>query len=246
MKLNRITIIGILLLLSLSFMVASVNAEATTIDIIVIGEDDVTGYINGTAVNGSVYYYIDGIEVKGEFGDVWSSISSARRLAKDAYSFAGMAYAYAGNAYQLAKNTNDTVVELTFIVENNTHFIYLLRDELVAFENDYLVFKKDTNKSFNTVEYKINQNSGLIKVIENDVNGLEVKDKQLEQNMHLLLIPIFGVLACFGMVIWVFHKQKIYIDNHDKKLEKYIDVQLFLDRQIKVEVKKDGNRRTIR
>ena len=234
MKTNKLIIIGLVLLTL--FIIPQVSAEDTTIDIIVIGDDDVTGYINGTAINGSVYYYIDGIEVKGEFGDVWHSISSTRGLAKDAHSFAGMAYSYADNAYQLAKNTNNTVVELTFIVENNTYRIFMLRDELIAFEDDYLIFKEDTNKSFNTVEYKINQNSGLIKVIENDIEHLETKDKQLEQNMYLLLIPIFAFLACFGVVIWVFHVQKKYIDRHDKKLEKYIDMQLFLDKQIKVEV----------
>lgn len=233
-----------ILFISMLLLISCISAKGeTTVDIVIIGEEDVTGYINGTATNGSVYYYIDGIEVKGEFGDVWNSISSAHSLARDAHSFAGQAYSYAGSAYQLAKNTNDTVVELIFIVENNTYKIFMLHDELVAFEDDYIIFKKDINKSFNTVEYKISQNSGLIRVIENDIEHLETRDKELEQNMYLLLIPIFGFLVCFGMVIWVFRKQKTYIDNRSKKLEKYIDMQLFLDKQIKREVGKNGNKR---
>jgi len=178
------------------------TVEDTTIDIIVISEGNVTGYINCTAINGSVSYYIDGIEVKGEFDKVWSSISGVRKTAQRARSLAGSAYRYADN------NHND-IVELSIISENNTNKIYILRDELVSFENEYIVFKNNTNTTFTQITYKI-------KNLREDVTSLQEADKELEKNIRMLWISIMGLLVCFGLMIWVGSKR-------NKKLEKKID-----------------------
>ena len=225
MKQNRTIVFSLLTLCSL-MLAMQVNAEITTIDIIVIGDDGVTGYINGTAINGSVNYYIDGIEVKGEFDDVWASISRVRGMAQDAYSFAG-------NAYLYAENNHNAIVELTLTSENNTNKIYMLRDELVAFENDYLVFKNDTNTTFSLMEYEMMQNSMGIHDLNDELSALRERHNTLELGFYLILISLFGLLVCFGMVIWIFRKQKRYINSHYKKLEKYIDVQVFLEKQLK-------------
>ena len=247
MKRSKLIIAGLALLFL--FAIPQVIAENnTTIDIIVIGgndvtgyinstacDGDVTGYINGTAINGSVSYYIDGVEVKGEFDDVWASISRVRGMAQDAYSFAG-------NAYLYAENNHNTIVELSLTVGNNTNKIYMLRDELVAFENDYIIFKSDTNINISYMKYDITENAVGIHDLNMGLSNLREKHNTLEFEFHLMFIPVFGFLVCFGVIIWVFHKQKHYIDHRYKKLEKYIDKQLILEKQFKVEEKNERKR----
>jgi len=203
MRKEILVILGfVVLVLALPQIKAEDTTEDTTVDIIVIGEGNVTGYINCTSVNGSVSYYIDGIEVKGEFDKVWSSISRVRKTAQRAHSLAGSAYRY-------ADNNHDDIVELLIISENNTNKIYILRDELVSFENEYIVFKNNTNTTFTQITYRI-------KNLREDVTSLQEADKELEKNIHMLWISIMGLLVCFGLMIWVGSKR-------NKKLEKKID-----------------------
>jgi preprotein translocase subunit SecG len=211
----------------LSMIVVTVQADKTTIDIVVISEDDITGYINATSVNGSVSYFIEGVEVKGEFSSVWNHISSN-------YGLAEKNYIYADKAYVLAKNTNDTVIALSFVVENNTHKIYMLRDELVAFQNHYIDFRNYTIYTIELLEHDISSNEENISELYEWFSDLqddyyELYDKHmrlqdfcdtLQFHIYLLLIPIFGFIICFFMVIFVFRKQHKWINNKfNKKFE---------------------------
>jgi len=187
MKKISLILLGFIILM---FIVPHIKAEDTTVDIIVIGEGNVTGYINCTSINGSVSYYIDGREVRGEFDKVWNSISKVRKTAQRARSLAGSAYRY-------ADNNHDDIIELSMISENNTDKIYILHDELVAFENDYIVFKNNTNTTFTQIIYKINS-------LEGDVANLQEKYNTLEQRFYISCVLL---MVCFVLLLWVIYKQ---------------------------------------
>jgi len=216
------------------------NVDDTYIDIVLISENNVTGFINGTSVNGSVYYYIDGIEVKGEFNNIWDTIMSTRKIAVDARSSAGNAYFYADSAFRLARDTNNTVVSLSYIVDNNTYKIFMLRDELVSFENDYIIFKDDTMNYIALFEHNIGENKKQINSLSTDLSLLQSRYEELKIIVFSIIGILFLFIFCFFVLIWIFNKQKKYIDNRDKKILLYIDKQLFLSKQIyEMEEKKD-------
>jgi len=174
MKRNRTTI-AILMLFFSTMLVTPAYAEDTTITVVIASDGNIIGYINGTAINGSVFYYIDGIEVIGEFADLWTKISDVEDSAHSAYNFAN-------SAYFLAWNTNNTLMLVKADVENNIAKIYLLRDELIAFEDDYLVFKNAANKN---------------------ITGLQIEDVILKNEINLLNSKLQGTRDTISKIIFI-------------------------------------------
>ena len=207
-------IVTIMLLFS-SVLITQVYAdEGTTVNVTVVSNENITGYLNSTSINGSVYYYIDGIEVSSEFENIWSKIGRAQRSANNAYGFAGLAYGF-------ATNNNNAILVLTSDLENNSVKIYMIRDELIAFEDDYINFKNETTA--NIMELKI-QNTQLKEA--NDLLSSEVDI--LEETLYNLKMyaiwfaVIVGVLLSYLLFRRVMGSRKI---RFRFKKEKIVEVK---------------------
>lgn len=147
---KKIIALFAVLLLTLTFS-QNIQAEDTEhdtkININLITSENLTAYINGTA-DGNVQYYIDGIEVTEEFVALWaqlrklnSRISSVRSSANKAWNYADQIYTYC---------------------DDNNQKIYILRDEIIAFQYDYIIFKNETNNTIGNHNRGLNQHAGLI------------------------------------------------------------------------------------
>ena len=139
--------------------------DDTQINVIVLSESDVysmfnltsggdlNAYLNGVA-SGDINYWIDGIEVSGEFINIWASIDNLYDNVDSAQKSAGLAFLYAtDNSQRLRDHSqelqmhNDTL-NFQYGVINETYTnLYLLRDEVVAFEGHYVSFENKTNNT---------------------------------------------------------------------------------------------------
>ena len=218
MRMSRIGIVFIVLMLSLSLPVMHVSAEGDTeITVVVVGDGNVTGYINGTANNGSVYYYIDGIEVSGEFADVWDAIISAKEKASDAHDLASSAYCLANTAWVIAKDNEGRIAAIETNLSNLEVMIWMLRDEVIAFEEDYIVFKNGTRANFTMVNSRIDTANDRIDDLYLLLNE---KEEQLYQYAHIQTVMIAGLVVVSACLVWQ-HINKERIIGKIKPLKEY-------------------------
>jgi len=193
---KNIALIITLLLITIGFaMSAQATDSDTTITINVVTDENVTASFNTTA-NGTVNYWIDGIEVIGEFSELWSKMGTVE-------DFAHSAYNYANTAYFLAWNTNNTLMVVKADVENNTAKIYMLRDEIIAFENDYFIFKN------NTLVFKNETNSNISSLQEN-MTFLKDRVVILEGNLNFAGTVLTGMGGMSLVAIGLFMINRRY------------------------------------
>jgi len=190
-KIKSIGIIALIAVFSLiAFIPITTLAADSSVDIVLITEGNLTATINGSA-GGDVSYWIDGIEVKGEFEDIWyaldefndtwdalnslsSSIASTNDLASDAYGFAGMAYSYAsnndkaiyGNSWMIDNHSKVIIIHNNSINDIYSK-LYTLRDSVFAFEEDYIAFKNETNTTLTNQSEEIDN----LKTQLSEMNG---------------------------------------------------------------------------
>lgn len=211
MRMNRIGIIFIVLMLALSLPVMHVSAEGDMeITVVVVGDGNVTGYINGTANNGSVYYYIDGIEVSGEFDDIWDAIQDAEGAARQAHLLGS-------TAWVLAKDNEGRIVAIETNLSNLEEMIWMLRDEVIAFEEDYIVFKNGTRANFTMVNSRIDTANDRIDDLYLLLNE---KEEQLYQYAHMQTVMIAGLVIVSACLVWQ-HINKERIIGKIKPLKEY-------------------------
>jgi hypothetical protein len=130
--------------------------------VVVVTDGNVNASFDATA-GGDVNYWIDGIEVKGEFNNIWEAIDSVKEEAEGASKTAMVAYLYANDNFQrllivkddvsvlnesLADNASkiqqneDDILYVYYRTESNNNSIVTLFTEMGAFEQEYLAFKQ--------------------------------------------------------------------------------------------------------
>ena len=204
-------IVTIMLLFS-SVLITQVCAdEGTTVDVTIVSNENITGYINSTSINGSVYYYIDGIEVSSEFESIWSKIGRAQRSADNAYGFAGLAYGF-------ATNNNNAIIVLTSDLENNSIKIYMIRDELIAFEDEYINFKNETTANITGLKIQNTQLKEANDLLSSEVDVLEETLHNLKMYATWFAV-IVGVLLSYLLFIRIMGSRKIGFKFIKKKIK---------------------------
>jgi len=181
MKKKIVMIISLLLIPAAFGMTAQADgSEETTVDVYVVTDGDLTAYLDGEA-GGNIYYYIDGIEVKGEFSNIYdllsilkSDISENSKIASQAVGMAEAALLHADDNQMGIESNDDELENHTFTLAlhydaiNDTYNkLYILRDEVVAFESRYFDFENETNSTLNAQENQI----GLLQAKLDDLNG---------------------------------------------------------------------------
>jgi len=79
---KNLTILMVFILVSLSFTITAKAAQndETKVEVYVITDKNLTAYFNGSSTDGSVNYYIDGLEVLTEFENINTLIEQIQLL----------------------------------------------------------------------------------------------------------------------------------------------------------------------
>lgn len=185
-KMKNIAIIVVTLtLMSLAFtMSAQANGDTTQtngdtiITINVVSDGNVTASFNATA-SGTVTYWLDGIEVFGEFTNLWNAITGTGNEINEIKNGISSNHLLATGAYVLALQNEDELNEhgQTLLIHydaiNETYSkLYILRDEVVAFEAHYLDFENETNSTLGVYGENIVFHEGEINTLRAEVKNL--------------------------------------------------------------------------
>lgn len=206
-KMKNIAIIVVTLtLISLAFtMSAQANGDTTQtngdtiITINVVTDGNVIASFDTTA-SGTVTYWLDGIEVLGEFTNLWEAIvgtgngikeldegmHSNYLLVSQAYTDIGKLkdgvhsnFLLASQAHLFALQNEEELNEhgQTLLIHydaiNDTYTkLYVLRDEVVAFEAHYLDFENETNSTLGIYGEDIAFHEGEINTLRAEVKNL--------------------------------------------------------------------------
>ncbi len=183
MKITKIIII-LLLLTSTIFTIAvnaEENGEGTKVEVYVLTDENLTAFFNGTSTNGSVNYFIDGIEVQNEFLSIWNILSKLSNKISNNRGLANLAYSIADNAFGHANQNEERIGQNRNMLSNHSYTLafhydaindtynklYLLKDEVISFENHYLAFENKTNNTLNSQKNQITS----LKAEIDDLNG---------------------------------------------------------------------------
>jgi len=159
-------------------------------DFITIGDDDVIGQIQDDLENLGI--------------ELYSEIYSLNKKVDDAQDTADFAKAQSHNAY-LKTNSNQALIDenaKTLVVQydqltDTIDKLWVLRDEVVAFEAHYLNFTTNTNSKLNSHFESIELNQEELNMHNNDINTLYKKYNHLKGNWDLLLFVLFLIGAGF-------------------------------------------------
>ena len=143
--------VSLLFIVGVSFFPVYGSAETTYTDITIVSDQNVTANVTAVA-NGTAVVYVDGVPIKTEISKIWKQLKS---INGKAYS----AWRIGNDAWLLALNNNESIMFLYDKVDNNTMKIYLLHDELLGFENEYLSFKNSSKTSFENLNSSVNANA---------------------------------------------------------------------------------------
>jgi len=208
---NRSRLVGLIIVCSLLSLglYAPVNAEGndTVLKVVIFTDGNVTGYFNATA-GGDVNYWIEDIEVKtefeniwkalGEFVSVWNALSDIEDDVHNAQKTASVAMATA----------NDNLLK---ILENNESItdiydkLMVLLDELLGFEQEYLLFKDSMLIFQNNTNDNISDINDLCELLKQRVTDLENQVNSIKNDLDKVEAGIlfsgklaigFLILAC--------------------------------------------------
>jgi len=193
---KTVKIIGIITATVLVSLVSTVSVQATSGDsttkVYVVTNENLTAYFDGVA-GGDINYWIDGIEVKGEFetlrnaldefSDVWialndfkSDLEETNDTANDAYSYADQTYNYTQDNAKKLEEHNQTLI-LYYNIINNTI------NELIAFEKAYFDFKNETHLNFTSVKDTLDDHEQRTCILEGRVDRLESSVDELKATL---------------------------------------------------------------
>ena len=193
-----IGIISLLCMILLAMSVKGVHAETADAEMQV--DVHATGNVNASFdadAGGDVNYWIDGIEVKGEFVNLWDALSTLdsdiytvinslntkinenNGLAADAFNYADQAFSYASDNDVKINNNNKSINDLLLKT-------LIILDELVRFEENYTVFKEETHLNFTDVKDTLNDHETRITDLELRVSDLESDVDDLQAAMDSL------------------------------------------------------------
>lgn len=189
-------------------LILSTTATATTSSITIISDQDITANITAIA-NGTAIVYVDGVPIKTEINEIWKQLKSVNGKACSAWRIGN-------DAWLLAYNNNKSIMLLRSKVDNNTMKIYLLRDELIGFENEYLKFKNSSMTFFENLNGSVKANTDNISELRNELN----RTKQIFIDKILFLTSVLVVLtiAWFALIAVVVYK--LYSKKPEKPKEK--------------------------
>ena len=173
-------------------LAALAQAEgATYTDIVIVSDQDIIANITANA-NDTAIIYIDGIPIESMIEDLQKQIDSVNSLAVSTWQLSN-------DAWLLALRNNQSLMVLRDNVNNNTMKLYILRGELISFENEYLNFKNESLILFETLNSNVDTNTANILKLQNDLD--EAKGKiNILSGMLAATTSAFAVLLVLSFV----------------------------------------------
>ena len=173
-------------------LAALAQAEgATYTDIVIVSDQDIIANITANA-NDTAIIYIDGIPIESMIEDLQKQIDSVNSLAVSTWQLSN-------DAWLLALRNNQSLMVLRDNVNNNTMKLYILRGELISFENEYLDFKNESLIFFEKLNGNVDTNTANILKLQNDLD--EAKGKiNILSGMLGASISAFAVLLVLSFV----------------------------------------------
>jgi len=225
---KKLTILVVFALTFLSFTITTkaVADDETRVEVYAITDENLTAYFNGTSTDGSVNYYIEGIEVLTEFQHINNLILSLQSLEQqntNALS-ADMQIIYDDLIDELS-NLRDVLIDeintvsgnvlsnLALIQQNNksienvkddllvlNNHLYMLEDELVSFEEVYLENISRINTMLDQINEKLSLHESLIQKNQQNISKLQQKYDDLTSN--LANVGGVGLFFIVGLIIF--------------------------------------------
>jgi len=181
--------VSLLFIVGVSFFPVYGSAETTYTDITIVSDQNVTANVTAVA-NGTAVVYVDGIAVKEEIGRLWKSLQSVDGRAHSAWRIGN-------DAWLLALRNNQSVVLLQGKVENNTVRLFVLRDELVGFESEYLSFKNSSTTMFQHLNGSVEANANKFTNLNETVSMLSMRLDFVSKIVVVLLVTWFVTVVGF-------------------------------------------------
>jgi len=171
---------------------ALAQAEGTTYtDIVIVSDQDIIANVTANA-NDTAIIYIGGIPIESKIKDLQKQINSVNSLAVSTWQLSN-------DAWLLALRNNQSLMVLRDNVDNNTMKLYILRGELISFENEYLNFKNESLTLFETLNGNVDTNTANILKLQNDLD--EAKGKiNILSGMFAASTSTFAVLLVLSFV----------------------------------------------
>lgn len=178
-------------LLVFGFTALAQAEETTYTDIVIISNQNIIANITANA-NDTAIIYIDGIPVESKIKNLQKQIDSVNSLAVSTWQLSN-------DAWLLALRNNQSLMVLRDNVNNNTMKLYILRGELISFENEYLDFKNESLMLFEKLNGNVDTNTANILKLQNDLD--EAKGKiNILSGMLGASISAFAVLLVLSFV----------------------------------------------
>ncbi len=239
---KKLTILVVFALTFLSFTITTkaVADDGTKVEVYAITDENLTAYFNGTSTDGSVNYYIEGIEVLTEFQHINNLITALELLEKHNTNVlsADMQGVYDELILELS-NLRDALLDqinivsgnvlsnLALIQQNNksienvkdnllvlNNHLYMLKDELISFEEVYLENISRINTMLDQINEKLSLHKSLIQENQQNISELQQKYDDLTSN----IANVGGVGSLILLSIGL-----LYIINKKHPLSKILD-----------------------
>ena len=189
---DRLRVVFVIIPLLVFGFTALAQAEETTYtDIVIVSNQNIIANITANA-NDTAIIYIDGIPVESKIKNLQKQIDSVNSLAVSTWQLSN-------DAWLLALRNNQSLMVLRDNVNNNTMKLYILRGELISFENEYLDFKNESLMLFEKLNGNVDTNTANILKLQNDLD--EAKGKiNILSGMLGASISAFAVLLVLSFV----------------------------------------------
>ena len=233
-KVIRIITVTVLISLVSTVSVQATSGDSTT-NVYVVTNENLTAYFDGVA-GGDITYWIDGIEVKGEFEslrdelnkfiDVWNALNELKNYIEETNNTANDAYNYANLTYNCTQNNSKKLEEHNQTLILYHYIINSTINELVAFEKAYLDFKNETHLNFTSVKDTLDDHEQQISILEERVDRLESNVDELESTIGNIGKGLSGIgLIAVSLFLAnryhplrdVVKRSKGIFGNHNKK-----------------------------
>jgi hypothetical protein len=232
-----------LIVLSFTISTKAEQNDETSIDVQVITDENLTAYFNGTSTEGFVSYYIEGIEVLTELKNINTLIATLQlletentnALATDIQSVFDTLITELGNLnnklLDKIDNVHGNVLSNLALIDQNSISIkslkenlsilkdnlYMLRDEVIGFEESYLENISRINIMLDEINEKLSLHESLIQ--KNQQNISELQQKFDDLNSNLANFGGVGLLFIVSLIIfYMINKTHIYKKILDSNL----------------------------
>lgn len=216
-KIIRIIISVFILISAASIISVQAADDNTTISVYVETSGDVNASFDATA-GGNVTYWIDGVEVKGEFESIWEAIAYYEKEISTAQATADYACFVAQSnsnrldqaEKELDEHNHTLIIHYSLINDTITNLL-ILRDEVISFEKDYFNYVNKTDTTLEVYGENLQAHEKELATLKNKVADLTFILTLIE-----IILTVFAVSATILYFINKRSPLKKLIKNHSR------------------------------